>query len=58
MRRAPERLVWGSDWPHPTERHDVPDDAQLFDLLGDWVPDDATRHRVLVENPARLYDFL
>lgn len=58
VRRAPERLVWGSDWPHPTERHQVPDDAQLLDLLGDWVPDDATRHRVLVENPARLYDFL
>ncbi|MGJ7487438.1 amidohydrolase family protein [Variovorax sp. LT2P21] len=58
VRHAPERLVWGSDWPHPTERHAVPDDAQLFDLLGDWVPDDATRHRVLVENPARLYDFL
>jgi predicted TIM-barrel fold metal-dependent hydrolase len=58
VRQAPERLVWGSDWPHPTERHQVPDDAQLFDLLGDWVPDDATRHRVLVENPARLYDFL
>lgn len=58
VRQAPERLVWGSDWPHPTERHDVPDDAQLFDLLGDWVPDDATRHRVLVDNPARLYDFL
>lgn len=58
VRQAPERLVWGSDWPHPTERHQVPDDAQLFDLLGDWVPDDTTRHRVLVENPARLYDFL
>jgi predicted TIM-barrel fold metal-dependent hydrolase len=57
VRQAPERLVWGSDWPHPTERRAVPDDAQLFDLLGDWVPDDATRHRVLVENPARLYDF-
>lgn len=57
VRRAPERMVWGSDWPHPTEREARPDDAQLFDLLGQWVPDEAERHRVLVDNPARLYDF-
>ena len=55
--QAPERVVWGSDWPHPTERAAKPDDAQLFDLLGRWVPDEAARHRVLVDNPARLYDF-
>ncbi|MDP9600258.1 UNVERIFIED_ORG: putative TIM-barrel fold metal-dependent hydrolase [Variovorax paradoxus] len=56
-RHAPERIVWGSDWPHPTERTAKPDDAQLFDLLGEWVPDEAARRRVLVDNPARLYDF-
>src|SRR4051794_29019035 len=33
---APTRMVWGSDWPHPTEK---PDNALLFDLLTDWVPD-------------------
>jgi predicted TIM-barrel fold metal-dependent hydrolase len=54
---APERCVWGSDWPHPTEQKNLPDDAVLFDLLTDWVPDEKTRHRVLVENPAVLYDF-
>jgi predicted TIM-barrel fold metal-dependent hydrolase len=55
---APERCVWGSDWPHPTEHtKQLPDDAVLFDLLTDWVPDEKTRHRVLVENPAILYDF-
>jgi predicted TIM-barrel fold metal-dependent hydrolase len=55
---APERLVWGSDWPHPTEQSkQLPDDAVLFDLLIDWVPDEKVRHRVLVENPAVLYDF-
>ncbi len=55
---APERCVWGSDWPHPTEHQkQLPDDAVLFDLLSDWVPDEKTRHRVLVENPATLYDF-
>jgi len=57
VRHAPERMVWGSDWPHPTERGAKPDDAQLFDLLHQWVPDEAVRRRVLVDNPARLYDF-
>ena len=54
---APERMVWGSDWPHPTEAATKPDDAVLFDLLADWAPDEATRHRILVENPATLYGF-
>ncbi len=53
---APERMVWGSDWPHPAEQ-DKPDDAVLFDLLSDWAPDAATRRRILVDNPALLYDF-
>jgi predicted TIM-barrel fold metal-dependent hydrolase len=53
---APERMVWGSDWPHPTETQ-KPDDAVLFDLLADWVPDAATRQRVLVTNPQTLYGF-
>jgi predicted TIM-barrel fold metal-dependent hydrolase len=55
--QAPERVVWGSDWPHPTERIAKPDDAQLFDLLSQWVPDEVQRRRVLVDNPAQLYDF-
>jgi D-galactarolactone isomerase len=55
---APERVVWGSDWPHPSEPADKkPDDAVLFDLLAVWVPDEAARHKVLVDNPAKLYDF-
>src|SRR4051794_17779168 len=55
---APNRMVWGSDWPHPTEKLDnKPDDALLFDLLTVWVPDEGTRKRVLVDNPAELYDF-
>ncbi len=53
---APDRMVWGSDWPHPTEKQ-KPDDAVLFDLLADWVPEAATRHRVLVTNPETLYGF-
>lgn len=57
---APERVVWGSDWPHATAsagQHPMPDDADLIDLLLDWVPDDAARTRILVDNPAELYDF-
>jgi len=54
---APERMVWGSDWPHPSEQQTKPDDALLFDLLADWAPDEAVRHRILVENPQALYGF-
>jgi D-galactarolactone isomerase len=55
---APERMVWGSDWPHPTEKDsDKPNDAVLFDLLTAWAPDEATRLRILVDNPAVLYGF-
>jgi len=54
---APERCVWGSDWPHPTEPNVKPDDAALFDLLQEWSPDETVRHRILVANPAALYGF-
>jgi D-galactarolactone isomerase len=55
---APERMVWGSDWPHPTEAIDrKPNDAVLFDLLSEWAPDERVRHAILVENPAALYGF-
>ncbi len=54
--QAPERMLWGSDWPHPTETS-KPDDAVLFDLLSEWAPDPLTRHRILVENPQNLYGF-
>jgi predicted TIM-barrel fold metal-dependent hydrolase len=56
LAQAPERCVWGSDWPHPTEEA-KPDDAALFALLSDWTPDEATRRKILVENPAELYGF-
>jgi len=56
VKLAPERLVWGSDWPHPTEKT-KPDDAVLFDLLAEWVPSEAARQRILRDNPAALYDF-
>jgi predicted TIM-barrel fold metal-dependent hydrolase len=53
---APRRLVWGSDWPHPTERS-KPDDAQLMDLLPAWAEDEAAQRAILVDNPAALYGF-
>jgi D-galactarolactone isomerase len=55
---APTRCVWGTDWPHPTERQDnKPDDALLLDLFPTFVPNEANRTRILVDNPAELYDF-
>jgi D-galactarolactone isomerase len=58
VKAAPERLVWGSDWPHPSEQNGtLPDDALLFELLAVWAPDEATRKRVLVDNPENLYGF-
>jgi D-galactarolactone isomerase len=52
----PERCVWASNWPHPNA-HPTPSNALMLDLLLDWAPDDATRRRILVDNPARLYGF-
>jgi D-galactarolactone isomerase len=59
VKAAPERMVWGSDWPHPGEQSKpvLPDDALLFDLLAVWAADEATRRRILVENPESLYGF-
>jgi len=56
VKAAPERLVWGSNWPHPG-RTDKPNDATLFDLLAAWIPEEATRNRILVANPEALYGF-
>jgi D-galactarolactone isomerase len=53
-----DRLLWGSDWPHPTETAEtMPDDADLLDLLLAWAPDPRARQAILSENPARLYGF-
>ena len=54
---APDRIVWGTDWPHPSARERMPADADLADILSQWVPDELTRRRVLVDNPSRLYGF-
>lgn len=54
---APERLVWGSDWPHTTEKPNTVNDADLIDLLQAWAGPDEVMDRILVDNPARLYGF-
>jgi 2-pyrone-4,6-dicarboxylate lactonase len=54
---APDRIVWGTDWPHVMTRWTIPmpNDGALTDLLLDWIPDAALRNRVLADNPAALY---
>jgi 2-pyrone-4,6-dicarboxylate lactonase len=54
---APQRLVWGSDWPHVTMKTAMPNDGALFDVFARWVPDAALRQRILVDNAAQLYGF-
>jgi D-galactarolactone isomerase len=54
-RQAPERMLWATNWPHPGQP--PRDDAMMLDWLLDLVPDAATRERILVDNPARLYGF-
>jgi predicted TIM-barrel fold metal-dependent hydrolase len=63
----PERIVWGTDWPHPNSSSGKPameltplfqiDDGRLMNQLPVWAPDAATRKTILVDNPARLYGF-
>jgi D-galactarolactone isomerase len=58
VKAAPERMLWASNWPHPSATDaNRPDDAELLDLLLDWAPDDAARRKILADNPARLYGF-
>lgn len=52
---VPERVIWGSDWPHIPEGGR--DTGELLNLLGDWIPDAAARRSILVDNPARLFGF-
>jgi D-galactarolactone isomerase len=58
VKAAPERMVWASNWPHPSVSGPaVPRDSDLLDVLLNWVGDAATRSRILVDNPAKLYGF-
>jgi D-galactarolactone isomerase len=58
VKAAPDRMMWASNWPHPSATDaSRPDDAELLDLLLDWAPDETTRRKILVDNPARLYGY-
>lgn len=52
-----DRIVWGTDWPHPAVKGKMPNDGALMDHLADWAPDEASRQKILVENPRALYGF-
>ena len=54
---APQRLVWGTDWPHVMKKKPMANDGAMADLLERWIPDAKTRARVLTDNPAELYGF-
>ena len=54
---VPERVLWGTDWPHPNMKSHMPDDGQLVDRILDLCDTETLRQQVLVENPARLYGF-
>jgi 2-pyrone-4,6-dicarboxylate lactonase len=51
----PDRVVWGSDWPHPHHKGPVPDDGAMIDLIGEIAPTEALRRKLMVDNPQRLY---
>jgi 2-pyrone-4,6-dicarboxylate lactonase len=55
--RAPNRLLWGSDWPHPQYWRPMPSDSDLLDMMLDWVPDENIRSRIFVDNPIEAFGF-
>ncbi|WP_233856238.1 amidohydrolase family protein [Paraburkholderia sp. HD33-4] len=54
---APERMLWGTDWPHPTQKADKPDDASLMDTIVGWIGRPDWQHLIFVTNPTKLYGF-
>jgi 2-pyrone-4,6-dicarboxylate lactonase len=54
---APERVMWGTDWPHPNKYVVNPNDGDLVDAFGDWVTDAALRRSIMVDTPAAFYRF-
>lgn len=54
-RANPERILWGTDWPHVSYEGSSPDDGQLLDAVAEWFDDPRTRTLVMSENPGRLY---
>jgi len=57
VRERPDRILWGSDWPHVMVKGKMPNTTDLLDLLSEWVPDEKLRKQILVENPEKLFGF-
>ena len=57
VKAAPDRIMWGTDWPHPNKYVVNPNDGDLVDALGDWVTDQAMRRKIMVDTPAAFYRF-
>ncbi|MGF6408395.1 amidohydrolase family protein [Paraburkholderia sp. MM5482-R1] len=55
---APERMLWGTDWPHPTEKTHKPDDANLLDIIAGWIGRRDWQHLIFITNPTKLYGFV
>ncbi|MHA1108688.1 MAG: amidohydrolase family protein [Alphaproteobacteria bacterium] len=55
---CPDRLVWGTNWPHPNHKSAMPNDGDLFDILWGWVEDADIRKAILADNPAKLFGFV
>lgn len=53
----PDRVIWGTDWPHPWVSGHMPNDGALMNQLADWAPDPAIRQKILVDNPTALFGF-
>jgi predicted TIM-barrel fold metal-dependent hydrolase len=52
---APDRVLWGTDWPHPNISKDMPNDGELVDLMFDFCTDPLLRRKLLIDNPMKLY---
>ena len=57
IKAAPERMVWASNWPHPSHKKNFPDEGRLLDTIAEWTQDERLRTMILVTNPAKLYGF-
>jgi len=54
---CPDRIIWGTNWPHPNLPGKIPNDGEIFDILFGWVEDEKIRRKILVENPEKLFGF-
>ena len=57
IQAAPERIMWGTDWPHPNKYVANPNDGDLLDAFGEWVADETMRRKIMVDTPAKFYRF-